>query len=409
MIMAELSSKVPEVVGMEDVLTSDVFGLIKYIDPGLMLKDILNASVRFSDKGNFIAGRITEASYYFWPKLSFTWSGQRKVREPDIVIILKGEDGTETAVIVEVKYRSGKSYIFEQQEQDEEGCVRDQLAEEMMAVYSKDLSCEKSLAERLKNCNQKYLIFVTGHTIFPEADKDETAKSIEDSKITEFGIDSMYWVSWYTIYDLIQKKAFLSPILYDLAALLELKGFTPFNGFDGIDLSGIKLYDNYFFEEEFSLATGKEIKSIYNAMKKICKETSRVIEITKEYFENQGFSSLAGNSVMWDRSTHYKYYSSWLPYFQQMIFGKKEVDDKTAVGINIIFDDADLNNPIPFISCGLIKGLKPFGTGNQFYYAGWDDSRVSITCSNSIYRTEYKDPVISEIKNYFLPLDPWSL
>jgi hypothetical protein len=48
--------------------------------------------------------------------------------------------------------------------------------------------------------------------------------------------------------------------------------------------------------------------------------------------------------------------------------------------------------------------LKPFGTNNSFYYAGWNGGK-SITCSNWIYRTEYDDPTISEIKNYFLPLD----
>lgn len=39
MIMADLKSKVPEVIGMEDILTSNILGLIKYLDPELMLKD----------------------------------------------------------------------------------------------------------------------------------------------------------------------------------------------------------------------------------------------------------------------------------------------------------------------------------------------------------------------------------
>jgi hypothetical protein len=265
MIMAELKSKVSEVIGMEDVLTSDVFGLIKYIDPDLILKDILNASVSFSDKKSFNVMKIIEASYYFWPKISFTYNGRCKVREPDVVIILKGEDQTETAIIVEVKYRSGKSNIIEQQEQDDESHVRDQLVEELMAVYSKDLSCEVTLAEKLERCGQKYLLYVTGHTMFPESDIVETATSIKDNHITEFSISSMYWVSWYTIYNLIKKSASINPILQDLSMLLESKGFTPFNGFGDIDLSGIQLYDNYFFKEGFNLATGKEIKSIYNA------------------------------------------------------------------------------------------------------------------------------------------------
>jgi hypothetical protein len=155
------------------------------------------------------------------------------------------------------------------------------------------------------------------------------------------------------------------------------------------------------------MSVGKEIKQLYDAMLKICTETSHFISVVNDLFVKNGWNAVGGNGVMWDRSYHYALPRFWLPYFQQRVF-TTEKNPAKGVGINIIFDEAygNLANTIPFVSCCSIH-IKNKGTlkkCDEIYGAGWSEtSKVLDETHNKLYKTVY--PNHMTIVNYFLPFD----
>lgn len=104
------------------------------------------------------------------------------------------------------------------------------------------------------------------------------------------------------------------------------------------------------------MATGLEMKEVYDLMKRICIETSNLLKVINDLFEEEGFEAVGGSAVMWERSNHYRYPEYWLPYFMQRVFVKEEGSRK-GIGINIMFDGSmhGLKNRIPFVTCGLLE------------------------------------------------------
>jgi hypothetical protein len=160
------------------------------------------------------------------------------------------------------------------------------------------------------------------------------------------------------------------------------------------------------------MATGREIKEIYDSMKKICRETSQMLSVVHDNFGLQGFVIATKNSgVMWGTSASYLNPGYWLPYFQQMLFAPKgNSNTNRAVGVNILFDDPDgnLDNVIPFVSCGVVSwkegvSAKP---SNEFYNAGWyPEQLVKTSFTPPLYKTTYTNKDCREITFYLLPLD----
>jgi hypothetical protein len=158
------------------------------------------------------------------------------------------------------------------------------------------------------------------------------------------------------------------------------------------------------------MATGREIKQIYDAMKRICRETSQMLTVIHDNFGRQGFVIATKNSsVMWGTSSSYSSPDYWLPYFQQILFAPKEKSNPNrAVGINILFDDPELDNVIPFASCGVLswKDDSYAQRSDEFYGAGWhpeDPGKTSFT--PPLYKTVYANKDCREITFYLLPLD----
>jgi hypothetical protein len=162
------------------------------------------------------------------------------------------------------------------------------------------------------------------------------------------------------------------------------------------------------------MATGREIKQIYDSIKRICRETSQMLTVIHDNFGRQGFGIATKNSsVMWGTSTSYSSPDYWLPYFQQMLFAPRvESNPNRAVGVNVLFDDpdpvGDLGNVIPFVSCGVLswKNGSCAQRSDEFYGAGWhpeDPGNTSFT--PPLYHTVYENKDCREITFYLLPLD----
>ncbi|MEH6943136.1 hypothetical protein [Bacillus sp. JJ722] len=154
------------------------------------------------------------------------------------------------------------------------------------------------------------------------------------------------------------------------------------------------------------MATGREIKDIYDMMQKICDETSKLISVINDMLINEEFEAVGDGSVMLNKSKHYLYSKYWLPYFLQRVYIRKPNVMK-GVGINIMFDGSidGLENKIPFLTCGFVDFSEGQLTkGNALYKAGWTEhEEVEKSFNGNLCTTTYTDGVTAT--TYFLPLE----
>ncbi len=153
------------------------------------------------------------------------------------------------------------------------------------------------------------------------------------------------------------------------------------------------------------MATGNEIKQIYDMMKTVCQETSKLMIVINDMMENEGFLAVGDSSVMFGKSAHYRYPDYWLPYFLQRVFTKNK-NSKKGIGVNIIFDGSNdgLENKIPFVTCGVVESPERVTKGNGLYLAGWvDNQEVPKEFDGKLCTTTFTDGVI--VKSYFLPIE----
>src|SRR5262245_43252051 len=96
-----------EVEGMEDLLTSAVFGRLRYLPPEEGLLPFLWCAKYLDGTSVLPEGlEVREVKYTFWPWWELPSSSSA---EPDLVIELSGGNGDAILVLIEAKFRSFKS------------------------------------------------------------------------------------------------------------------------------------------------------------------------------------------------------------------------------------------------------------------------------------------------------------
>lgn len=190
---------------MEDIMTSNVFGSFRYLDDpndGLMPFIGLATDLDGNKLKDSIPG-VVAADYQFWQDAGFTRS------EPDVVITLTHKNGSKSIVLIEAKYRSGKSSEAEEVAEgtmQEAMKVTDQLAREWVDL--EEMAQEESA--------HPFLIYVTADFAFPRKDIENSQNELS-KKHGETG--NIYWLSWrYLIHALAGMS---HPILSDLVDLLD--------------------------------------------------------------------------------------------------------------------------------------------------------------------------------------------
>ncbi len=187
---------------MEDLLTSNVFGLLKFVAQ----EDALLPWLRMSkdpQTTNTLEKWLVDvdcvAEWQFWPQMSE--SGCRFC-EPDLLLKLRHHDGTQTWLLVEAKYLSGKSSFADEAAIE----ANDQLAREFDNLR---------VASARENVSQFAVVFVTADVTIPLADIQASIKEYESKrKLTP----QILWLSWRYLSDVIAESR--SPILTDLRELL---------------------------------------------------------------------------------------------------------------------------------------------------------------------------------------------
>lgn len=199
---------------MEDILTSSVFGTLQYLPPEGGLFPFLQCT-RFPNGGGFNAlefGPGTNVEYEFWPQLHERVPGgcneDRCIPcEPDVLLKIKPPVGRSIYILVEAKFRSGKS----SDATDSEVAPTDQLAREWDNLVE--------LAYR-RNA-EPHLIYLTADVGIP-GEEIQASEREYLSKRPAGAAFSCGWLSWRHLERVIRKlneQGVDNPCLRDLTRL----------------------------------------------------------------------------------------------------------------------------------------------------------------------------------------------
>lgn len=198
---------------MEDLLTSNVFGSIKYVPIQDALLPLLKCCQ--NDRGEFLlaeSASIREVHYQFWPRINEV---KNRGCEPDVLITIHINSVQKMIILVEAKYHSGKSSeaIEENENIKKTLNLKDQLAIEWDNLIH--------LANREKAI--PVLLYVTADIGFPKKSIEASYKEYKKYRYQEMNV---YWISWRKLPNLFIGSE--KTILIDLVKVLKKLGLVSF-------------------------------------------------------------------------------------------------------------------------------------------------------------------------------------
>ncbi len=213
---------------LEDQLTGDVFGALRYIDPIYGLFPILRNGCRIEGKKKKLSLCNPEIEdIEFWP-----WIGEA---EPDILIKLIENEGQRTIIQVEVKYFSGLSSDDPVIEGSEETGSAEGEEQRIQESNNQLIRQMRSLKKAFPD-HKKIQIFLTADIGYPHELFDRVLRQAKDEKLEEV---ELYWLCWHDIpgvlknIDIARLAQRERIAVEDLLALLERKGFSRFSELEG--------------------------------------------------------------------------------------------------------------------------------------------------------------------------------
>jgi len=209
---------------LEDLLTSDVFGPLRYLPFTEGLLCVLGKAQLYTDPdttfyAKFGKNLLNEPKVIFWPRTGRS--------EPDALI-----EFDHHLVMVEAKYLSGKSGDFDPE--NAETASYDQLAREF-----------RDLLDYQGDFSDRTLIYLTAHSTLPEEDLDKSRRAMNGEEGEEKFRQNTYWLSWFEIRNAVeellgeQKDQNKKLVLDDIKRLLHRKGFRKFEGFEYVGLTPV--------------------------------------------------------------------------------------------------------------------------------------------------------------------------
>ena len=198
MTVAEIRGKISEAgtslsERMEDLLTSDIVGCMRYLPAQKTLIPFLQTARSLHSKTIIIPSGVIRVHYSFWPWLKL--SG-RIPCEPDVVIGFETGDNNVHLIMVEAKYYSGLS-----SEEDERAEPNDQLARELDNLDV--LSCAALGWRPHLEIASRTLLFVTQDMGIPRA---LLARSLAEYTRKRHKSHDIYWVSWRFLPTILERS-----------------------------------------------------------------------------------------------------------------------------------------------------------------------------------------------------------
>jgi len=200
-----------ELEGMEDLLTSTVFGLLKYLPPNEGLLPFLSLAAYTDGQNPLSTVRAQTVQYTFWPWWQF---GDCHGAEPDLVIDLVSDDQRRYKVLVEVKFRSEKSSLPD----SAIDVPKDQLGREWDNLSR---LCQEEKAEPV-------LVYLTADYGIPLDEIEESRNEYSFKRPDATHKFQCAWLSWRHLPDALRSAE--HPIAKDLVKLIERFGLTLFKG-----------------------------------------------------------------------------------------------------------------------------------------------------------------------------------
>ena len=243
MLMALLRGKLSRTQeNLEDIVTSNIFGALKYLPPEDGLLPFLSHAQTLD--GNRPFGSTTpgaKVEYRFWP-----WHAEPGCNgcEPDVELRILLPDGKKMCVFIECKYFSGKS-----SEEDSEEEIVDIKQEPPIDQLAREWSNLNSLAKR--EGAQPLLIYLTRDIGLPRNELEASQRAVLKG-LSEFAF-SCCWLSWHQLYEIGPEKN--SQIMADIRALLERLNLVFFHGISSFSPIGAI---NWHFESQIDSGTSRE-------------------------------------------------------------------------------------------------------------------------------------------------------
>lgn len=189
---------------IEDLLTSVVFGSLKYVPVAEGLLPFLG-SARTSD-GVTLSESLrgaTQVEYQFWPRWDAS-SGSDDMgagSEPELVLRLFREGETFAWILVEAKLWSGKSSTATQS-----GPVADQLGRYWVQLRARVPTNEVPMA----------VVYVTRGVVLPEQEFEETQRELASKNEPAA---PLYWLSWRHFESALRRSK--HPLVCDVRDMLQ--------------------------------------------------------------------------------------------------------------------------------------------------------------------------------------------
>lgn len=261
MLAAEIHKKIshsyPPHQRMEDVLTSSILSLFRYLNILSLPTEFLNHAVNIKG-GTLGIKEFAWADVYFWPKFRLA-TGAAVYREPDVVLYCcEKESRDKWMVVIEAKYDAQLSNIRTKEEDEPEEsdkeCYGHQLADQFCGSLCGiwDIPNEECLKS-----DRTILLYITPNYEPPLVDMKEAVENICARKCSNArkkcgpsAEGDIYWVSWRALDRVIRSYSTSDFAVYtnaelhlieDIGKLLEVRGLQVFEPFK--KLLAVERYD----------------------------------------------------------------------------------------------------------------------------------------------------------------------
>jgi len=223
---------------LEDLLTSDVFGTMKYVGLECGFLEWLGSAVEVSldhETPMQMAGtlsdvlpaaaHISSTEFRFWPTLP-------NGREPDLLLVFRMDDGRSIGIMVEAKYFSGPSdYEIEGVEDSTASDEREtrsgnQIADQVNEFWSASSKLWDDIPRQAR-----YHLYVTTHYAAPLHVYGEAGKHLARGVAMR-----LYWLSWHRLLQCLNVPSDAADLgraalVDDLRELLKRKRLRGFEGY----------------------------------------------------------------------------------------------------------------------------------------------------------------------------------
>lgn len=243
---------------MEDLLTSDVFGTMRYAGWSRGFLDWIHGAEAVPVLEGPIkpvseilpVSHVRTVDFAFWPTLP-------NGRQPDVVLLFQCQDKSSVLIVVEVKYLSGTSDYEIPDERDDYARTGNQIADQVIGIASLSVEkvCEWLRLPRAPRVRERVHLFVTKDAWLPVP-----VYEIALAYLPAPWPVPAYWLSWTSLAKHLephkqQPDPGCAALVEDLLALLRRKELMPYGGFDLTPWVPASVLPGFWLETWWNLPT----------------------------------------------------------------------------------------------------------------------------------------------------------